>query len=321
MSYSELKYNQQKQIKMRLSWLNDYQKYQNVYKVSRKHGITPKTYYKWLNRYKVAGGDVNALIDRSRKPLNSHPNSTPVEVVDLILKLKAQTNLGQKRLRSLLASEHKIKISEKTVYKHLKAHNMTSNYKLRRPKHKLRYNMPYPGDSVQIDIKFVKIKHKDIFQFSAIDDCTRTSVVKFYTERSNTTALDFAQFVIRTFPFKIKTIQTDNDAVFTISNPKGINNLHHFTRLLLKRKIRHKLIKPYSPELNGKVERFHRTCEEEFLRINNFNSIDDMKSKALKFMNYYNNHRTHSGINNVTPVDKLRTFPGYHNLTSFNHFY
>lgn len=56
--------------------------------------------------------------------------------------------------------------------------------------------------------------------------------MKFYPERSNTAALDFAQFVISSLPFKIKSIQTDNDAVFTISNPKAIDSMHHFTRLL-----------------------------------------------------------------------------------------
>jgi transposase InsO family protein len=314
MSYSNTNYEQRKQIKMRLSWFNDYQKLQNVFKVCRRHGISPKTFYKWLKRYKTSGNDPNALVNHSRKPRNKHPNSTAPQTVELILKLKAQTNFGQKRLRSLLAAKYNIKLAEKTIYKYLKAFNMSSAYKSKRPKHKRRYSMPYPGDIVQIDIKFVKINRKQLYQFSAIDDCTRSSIVKFYTERSNMTALDFADFVIRTFPFKIKTIQTDNDSVFTINHPRAVDKQHHFSQLLLKRGIRHKLIKPYSPELNGKVERFHRSCEEEFFRVNNFKSFEDLVSKSKEFMYYYNHLRSHSGINNLTPIEKLRSFPKYKNL-------
>lgn len=144
-----------------------------------------------------------------------------------------------------------------------------------RKKHKRRYETPNPGDRVQIDIKYVpyRINRQQNYQFTAIDDCGRYRIVSFYEEMSNSNSKDFLLHVINNMPFTIKSIQTDNDTTFTNwytgapkTAPDKKPKIHVFTRTCHQYDIEHILIKPATPQLNGKVERSHETDEEEFYR-------------------------------------------------------
>jgi transposase len=87
--------------------------------VCRKFGISRKTFYKWLKRYKASGGDSKSLLDQSRRP-HTFPRATPESSVLLLKRLKEQTGFGQRRLRAYLQEKHNITISERTIWKILK---------------------------------------------------------------------------------------------------------------------------------------------------------------------------------------------------------
>ncbi|MDR0968181.1 MAG: integrase core domain-containing protein [Holosporaceae bacterium] len=57
--------------------------------------------------------------------------------------------------------------------------------------------------------------------------------------------------------------------------------------------------KPYRPETNGKIERFWKTLNEEFVEGALYENLDDLKNEPLGFLVYYNEHRPHSSINNT----------------------
>jgi transposase len=103
----------------RLAWMICYKETGSAQEVCRKFGISRKTFYKWLNRYKASEGDSTSLEDQSRRP-HHFPRATPESSVLLLKRLKEQTGFGQRRLRAYLKDKYDISISERTIWKILK---------------------------------------------------------------------------------------------------------------------------------------------------------------------------------------------------------
>ena len=70
--------------------------------------------------------------------------------------------------------------------------------------------------------------------------------------------------------------------------------------------MKHRYTKPYRPQTNGKIERFWKTLNEDFIEDALYENIDDLKDELLGFIVYYNEHRPHSAINNLTPQNKAK---------------
>ena len=80
-----------------------------------------------------------------------------------------------------------------------------------------RYEKPQPGHRLQMDVKFLERipgTRKRLYQFTAIDDCTRIRVLKVYDACNQGTAIRFIDEVVRRLPFRVHVIQTDNGAEF-----------------------------------------------------------------------------------------------------------
>ncbi len=81
-----------------------------------------------------------------------------------------------------------------------------------------RYEKQVPGHRVQVDVKFLNFEkaNKRIkkFQYTAIDDSTRIRAIKIYSRHTQENAIDFINYVIKKFLFRIHTIQTDNGHAF-----------------------------------------------------------------------------------------------------------
>jgi transposase len=103
----------------RLAWMICYNETGSAQEVCRKFGISRKTFYKWLKRYKASNGDSQSLVDQSRRP-HTFPRATPESSVMLLKRLKEQTGFGQRRLRAYLKDKYNITISERTIWKILK---------------------------------------------------------------------------------------------------------------------------------------------------------------------------------------------------------
>jgi transposase InsO family protein len=137
------------------------------------------------------------------------------------------------------------------------------------------------------------------YQFTAIDDCTRLRVLRIYPQLNQTTAIQFADYVLERLPFRVEVIQTDNGAEFQ-------SRFHYH---LLDKGVGHDYIKPRTPRLNGKVERSHRIDAEEFYQLLDGVVIDDTKvfnDKLREWENFYNYHRPHGGLGGQTPYERLK---------------
>jgi transposase InsO family protein len=92
------------------------------------------------------------------------------------------------------------------------------------------------------------------FQYTAIDDGTRVRALKIYEKHTQANAIDFVNHIIEKFPFRIREIRTDNGHEFQAKFHWHVEDLG----------IRHAYIRKGTPQLNGKVERSHRSDQQEF---------------------------------------------------------
>jgi len=96
-------------------------------------------------------------------------------------------------------------------------------------------------------------------------------------------------------------VLTDNGAEFGSGVHSKNKDSHPFERLLLEMRIKHRYTRPYRPQTNGKVERFWKTLKEDFLDDALYEDIDDLREELLGFLVYYNKHRPHTALENLTP--------------------
>ena len=118
-------------------------------------------------------------------------------------------------------------------------------------------------------------KGKKFYQYTAIDEYSRFRYLEAFEEHNTYSSAIFLEHLIKKFPFKIQCVQTDNGSEFT----KRLGNTEKPTPTLFEARlkqcdIKHKLIKPYTPRHNGKVERSHRKDNEYFYATHSFYSFD-----------------------------------------------
>lgn len=316
------KYYLERLIRMRLAWMLMYDKLGNAWQTARYFGISTKTFYKWRRRYLDSNRNPKSLADRSRRPKHS-PNITKEQITCIIRRMRKKTKFGPDRIRFYLIKDYGIDIPRPTIYAILKREGLVKKRK-RLKKHALMYNLPNPGDNVQIDIKVIGgYSVKRAMQYSAIDDATRIKLTRIYPERANYYSLEFLGYITGKFPFKIKRISTDNDSVFTNcytadlrTHPLKMPRVHPFSLKCRELGIKHKLNRPACPQQNGKVERSHRTDSEEFYRFHKtYNNLAYLAKERKKYDELFNNHRPHMGLKGLTPLQKLQSYDKYKSVT------
>jgi len=105
------------------------------------------------------------------------------------------------------------------------------------------------------------------------------------------------------YGIEIGAVLTDNGAEFGSGVHLKNKDSHQFERLLLEMSIKHRYTRPYRPQTNGKVERFWKTLKEDFLDDALYEDIDDLREELLGFLVYYNEHRPHTSLENLTPKE------------------
>ena len=272
----------------------------NVAKTCRYFGISRSLFYVWRNAYQEHGEE--GL--RRKKPIaKSHPNQTPDEIVEKILLLRRKYHLGPVRIMWYMARYHSMRVSDATIYRVLKRHgvNRLPGRVGRRKVHTKRYNKQVPGHHIQMDVKFLIFKDKDgkklkRYQYTAIDDATRVRALKVYRRHTQKNAIDFVGHVVGKFPFRIQQIRTDRGHEFQALFHWHVEDLG----------IRHVYIKARTPQLNGKVERSHRSDQEEYYQLLNYKDDVDLREKLAEWEQVYNFARPHGAHLGKTPYESLR---------------
>ncbi len=307
-------------VRQRLAWIKMHERGSPVSEVSRYYGISRKTFYKWYRRYQDAGRDFHALKDRSRRP-HSHPRAIRKPVVERIVAMRRKTNYGPRRLAYYLAQEG-IHISVYGVYRVLQRAGMVQKRRSRPRKRPQNYAMAIPGQRVQIDVQYLpKMTLRDRpeplkqYLYCAIDDCTRLQVLWVSSELTPQASKLFLLRVLKAFPFPIQEVQTDHGTEFTYIFFPHVQEPHPFEMALAEHGVRRKLIPVATPKQNGKVERVHRTLDEECLNSRAFRKPSTRKHAINRWLRFYNHQRPHSSLEWRTPLQKLQSFPEHQGVT------
>ena len=297
---------------------------QSVIKYSLKNGVTAasvefkvhrKTIYRWREKY---DGTLASLANKSRRPHRSPRAHTEKEIKMIkdykyknketglvVLWVKLRRAGYTRSITSLYRMMVKIGIYTKAP----------SKKKVYEPK--TYQQMKYPGERVQVDVKYVptkclteelKEKGERYYQYTAIDEYTRLRVIWFAKEHSTYESSRFIEVMIKRFPFEIEEVQTDNGFEFTNrlnSNKSKRNEKTMFEKKLEEKGIRHKCIKPYTPRHNGKVERSHRNDQQRFYSYLSFYSYEDLKKQMKAYLKRSNNIPMQI-LNWMTPIEKRK---------------
>jgi len=273
----------------------------NIAKACRAFCVSRSAFYRWKKLYDEHG---EAGL-RQRKPLaKDHPSRISDSTIEKVIELRTKYHLGPQRIEWYMDRYHGNRISFSSVYRILVRNGLRRLPRKanRRALHTRRYSKQVPGHHIQMDVKFANLVTEQgsrvrRYQYTAIDDATRVRALRIYKKHTQANAIHFVDYVANRFPFRIHTIRTD----------RGHEWQAKFHWHVEDQGIRHVYIKPRSPELNGKVERSHRTDQEEFYQLLTYTDDVDLSSKLASWEEFYNLHRPHGAHGGKTPYEVLRS--------------
>jgi hypothetical protein len=272
---------------------------QSLINYSFKHGVTKAAIkyhtnrqyiYRWRCRY---DGTIYSLANRSHRP-HSHPNQHTSDELKLIHDMRKRNTHTGLVVFWVKLCQRGYSRSITGLYRVLQKQGIMalkpSNPKYIPKPYELMY---YPGQRVQIDVKHVPAscliggaKGQRFYQYTAIDEFSRFRYLEAFEEASTYTSTLFLQNMLKAFKFNIECVQTDNGFEFTNRFGNGKPTL--FENTLQAMRIKHKLIRPFTPRHNGKVERSHRKDNEYFYAIKKFYSFTDFKKQLCTYIRSYN---------------------------------
>ncbi len=291
----------------------------SVSQACREFGVSRKTYYKWLRRYEAGGRDLEALEDRSRRP-KTHPRRARKRDEALICRLYRTRRWKGRLVRfwHYLSTKRGVKLTVHGVWKVLRRAGLIEPQRKRRPKPKPYQPMSRPGERIQIDTKYLDYRDRHgrrIYQYTAIDEFSRWRFVLLSREITPLASVAFLEALRATFPFPIECVQTDHGTEFTYAALPHVLQPHPFAQQLATLGIRHKLIKIATPRHNGKVERSHRTDEEEFYRQLPLKTFAQAQRRLERWIHRYNHQRPHGGVGRKTPYQVLKEYAQANSLS------
>jgi transposase InsO family protein len=288
--------------------------------VAQRVGVHRSTLHRWVGRYLT--GQVPGLADRSHRP-RFQPAQVPEAVEVAVAEVRrAHPRWGSRRIRLELlrgplpwADPLVMVPSERTIDRVLARQGLVRARRRPRPRDSyVRFERPGPMQLWQMDIVGgVELvdpatgKVREAKVVTGIDDHSRFCVCAAVVERATSRAvcLAFAQALAR---FGVpEEVLTDNGKQFT--DRFGGRGEVLFDKICRKNGVAHRLTAPYSPNQNGKVERFHGTFRPEFLDESGpFTSLAQAQEAVDVWVADYNQQRPHQGLDTrvpVTPSDRF----------------
>ena len=280
-------------------------KLNNISEACARRGFGRSFYYKWWARFEKSKFKAQSLNEKSRKPKKSPAKISRYKEIK-ILELHAQ-GYGCRMIKAILDRKeqgHSTATINHVINKRKKPKKKIKNKKLN--PHNRRYEMPIPGQRIQMDVKYFphKIKGRKAYVYVAIDECTRWRYTKAYDTLNGLLTVEFMKEVKANAPFPIFCVQTDNGQEFTfrfLSESKK----HPLDSWCEEEGIKHQCIPPGVKELNGKVERSHRLDDQYFYWRAPRESFEGLNKAMSDWIKYYNEKRPHGGLKYMTPLEKI----------------
>ena len=264
-------------------------------------GIPKSTFYNWYGRY-VEGG-LRSLKDR--KPVPGHvwnkiPDQVKQDIVDFALEIP---ELSPRELAIRYTEEKHYHVSEASVYRILKSHDLITSPAFIVMKAKDKFDQPTtaPNQLWQTDFTYFKIVGWGWYYLSTVLD-------------------DYSRYILS---WRLCTGMGASDVTDTLHDAlqqSGLTQMrvNHRPRLLSDngpcylsgelagwlegQGMTHTRGKPYHPMTQGKIERWHRTMKNQIL-LENYYLPSELETRLEEFISYYNTRRYHESLNNLTPED------------------
>ncbi len=264
-------------------------------------GIGKSTFYNWLKRCQLGG--IDGLDDRKPRP-GLVWNKLPAQEQAAIIKLALEKpELSPRELAVTYIDEQSSFVSESSVYRLLKAHDLITSpaYILMQARDKFQHPTTRVNEMWQTDFTYFKITGWGWYYLSTVLD-------------------DFSRFIIA---WRLCTSMNAHDVSDTLDDAlrfTGLNQIKikHKPRLLSdngpsyisselahyleNQNMAHTRGKPYHPQTQGKIERWHRSLKNQIL-LENYYFPNELEERIRQFVDYYNHGRYHESLNNLTPAD------------------
>jgi transposase InsO family protein len=277
-------------VKRRSAWVSMYKETGDAGLTCRRCGISRPTLRKWMRRFEEHGQI--GLVSQSTRPIGSPKRKVDQTVQAAILELRRAKNIGARRIQIELGFAKELWLSRTIIQRALDRADVKPLKRARRPGKPKRYSRPTPGDRVQLDT--MKIR-PGVYQYTAVDDCSRFRVLGLYPRRSAKYTLAFLERVAEEMPFPIQRAQTDRGTEFFAERVQD---------WLRANFIKFRPIRPRSPHLNGKVERSQLTDLQEFWANRESPSLED--AEDLECWQFdYNWRRPHGSLKGKAPIERI----------------
>ena len=279
----------------------------NVRGLCRRFGLgSPRTAYKWIERYRVEG--CAGLTDRSRRPHGS-PSSSSAELEARIVELRTEHSCwGGRKLRRLLEWEGVAPVpSASTITAILRRHGLLDGPSAGKARDWVRFEHPEPNDLWQMDFKghFAMARGR-CHPLTGLDDHSRYSLeIGACGDERETTVRERLERLFRRYGLP-RRILADNGP------PWGARDPSRYSRLgvwLLDLDIGLIHGKPCHPQTQGKEERFHRTLKAEVLEGRSFGDLGETQAAFDTWREIYNTRRPHEAIGLEVPANRYRASP------------
>ncbi|WP_394621031.1 IS481 family transposase [Lentzea sp. JNUCC 0626] len=295
--------------------------------------VAERTARKWAARYRDEGQA--GMLDRSSRPHHS-PNRTSEPVVRQIVVLRWRHRLGPVQIagRLGLAASTVHAVLTRCRINRLSRIDRVTGEPLR------RYEHPHPGSLIHVDVtKFGNIpdggghrfvgrqqgdrnkratpglpKGKDYkpltgkaFLHTVVDDHSRVAYAEIHADERGDTATAVLRRAVAWFRehgVVVERVLSDNGSAY-----RSFAWRDACTEL----GITPKRTRPYRPQTNGKVERFHRTLADGWAYARHYQSETERRAALPDWIHFYNHHRAHSALAGQPPITRLTNLPGHHN--------
>ena len=296
--------------------------------------VAANTARKWADRYRSEGQA--GMVDRSSRPHHS-PAKTPPEVVRQIVRLRWRHRLGPVQIAGRLG------VPASTVHAVLVRCRINRLARIDRVTAEplRRYEHDHPGSLLHVDVtKFGNIpdgggwrylgrqlgkKHAQAtartrtgyttngrpnsgtaYLHTVIDDHSRVAYVEICSDEKATTAIGVLQRAVTWFTQRGVTIER------VLSDNGSCYRSHAWRNACTQLGITPKWTRPYRPQTNGKIERFHRTLADGWAYARFYTSETQRRTALPGWLHFYNHHRPHSAIGGHPPITRLTNVPGHH---------
>jgi len=281
---------------------------------ARRFGIKPSLIYNFNRSQngKATGLKPDGKVGSAReeKKRGKVPAALPDDVVELIRKYRRENpSHGFKRIQDLLKQNFLIVVTRKQIRRVLKEAGLLetcdSSFDTKEKEHQKgtrRFEAKRPGELWQMDVTYVYIRKIPVlYLVSIIDDHSRFCLAaELCGDQCADTLIRILHNAISVYGKPDKLLTDQGPAFYSWSLEET-----RFQEYLDDQEIEHIVAESHSPTTEGKIERFIQTIKTELLRKVKFKDFEDAKAKIRSFVESYNIHRPHQGIQGKRPSDRF----------------